>query len=89
MNGFEKFMCKTRFTINVNLLDIINFIIVLIGLSFVMTVYATKIIAGYKYDFSLCVVSFVYISVYLVSIYLPLYFVLKPRKTKLADKKTV
>ncbi len=48
---FEKFMCKTRFTINVNLLDIINFIIVLIGLSFVMTVYATKIIAGYKYDF--------------------------------------
>lgn len=85
---FEKSMCKTRFTINVNLFDIITFIIVLIGLSFVMTVYATKIIVGYKYSLSLCIISFVYISVYLISIYLPTYFVLKPRKEN-TDKKTV
>ena len=62
---FEKFMCKTRFTININLFDIITFIIVLIGLSFVVTVYATKIIVGYRYDFWLCIVSFIYISTYL------------------------
>lgn len=80
MNGFEKFMCKTRFAINVNLLGIINFIIVLIGLSFVMTVYATKIIVGYKYSPSLCIVSFIYISFYLIAIYVPLWIIVKPKK---------
>ncbi|KXI92711.1 hypothetical protein ACS47_04895 [Bacillus cereus] len=86
---FEKFMCKTRFTININLFDIITFIIVLIGLSFVVTVYATKIIVGYRYDFWLCIVSFIYISTYLLSVYIPTYFVLKPQKTKHKDDKTV
>ncbi|MDA1505184.1 hypothetical protein PDJ82_26830 [Bacillus cereus group sp. TH43LC] len=86
---FEKFMCKTRFTFNVNLFDIITFIIALIGLSIIMTIYATKIIVGYKYNFSLCIISFIYISVYLISIYLPVFFITKPRKTKKHRQKTV
>ncbi len=86
---FEKIMCKTRFTINVNLLDIITFIIVLIGLSFLMTVYATKVVVGYKYDFTLCIFTFLYISIYLCGIYIPTYFVLKPKKTKQINEKTV
>lgn len=82
-------MCKTRFTINVNLLDIITFIIVLIGLSFLMTVYATKVVVGYKYDFTLCIFTFLYISIYLCGIYIPTYFVLKPKKTKQTNEKIV
>lgn len=75
-----KFMCKTRFTINVNLLDIINFILILFGLAIVVTIYATKVIAGYKYSSSLCFVSFIYIIVYLITIYIPLWIILKPKK---------
>lgn len=82
-----KFMCKTRLTINVNLFDIITFIIVLIGLSFLMTVYATKVIVGYKYGFTLCIFTFLYISIYLCGIYIPTYFVLKPKKIKQTDEK--
>ncbi|MEI4651688.1 hypothetical protein WAG28_28225 [Bacillus cereus] len=85
----NNFMCKTRFTINVNLFDVITFVFVLFGLAFVMTVYATKIIAGYQYSDSLCIISFIYIITYLVSIYIPMYILLKPRKTKHTDKKTV
>lgn len=88
-NKFNNFMCKTRITINVNLLDIITFIFVLFGLAFVMTVYATKIIAGYQYSDSLCIISFIYIIAYLVSVYIPMCILLKPKKTKHADKKTV
>lgn len=84
-----KFMSKTRFTINVDLFDIITFIIVLIGLSIIMTLYATKVVVGYKYDLTLCIFTFVYISIYLCGIYIPTYFVLKPQKTKLTDEKTV
>lgn len=86
---FEKFMCKTRFTINVDLFDIITFIIVLIGLSIIMTLYATKVVVGYKYDFTLCIFTFLYISIYLCGIYIPTYFVLKPQKPDHTDKKTV
>ncbi|AMR88135.1 hypothetical protein P4391_21455 [Bacillus thuringiensis] len=84
-----KFMSKTRFTINVDLFDIITFIIVLIGLSIIMTLYATKVVVGYKYDLTLCIFTFVYISIYLCGIYIPTYFVLKPQKTKHTDEKTV
>ncbi|PEI85881.1 hypothetical protein CN678_14310 [Bacillus toyonensis] len=77
---FEKIMCKTRFTINVNLLDVINFILILFGLAIVVTLYATKVIVGYKYSFSLCIVSFIYISFYLITIYIPLWIILKPKK---------
>ncbi len=86
---FERFMCKNRFTININLFDIITFIIVLIGLSIIMTLYATKVVVGYKYDFTLCIFTFLYISIYLCGIYIPTYFVLKPQKTKDTDEKTV
>lgn len=86
---FEKIMCKTRFTINVNLCDIITFVFVLFGLAFVMTVYATKIISGYQYSDLLCIITFIYIITYLVSIYIPMHIILKPRKTKHTDKKTV
>lgn len=84
-----KFMSKTRFTINVDLFDIITFIIVLIGLSIIMTLYATKVVVGYKYDLTLCIFTFVYISIYLCGIYIPTYFVLRPQKTKHTDEKTV
>lgn len=86
---FEKIMCKTRFTINVNLFDIITFVFVLFGLAFVMTVYATKIIVGYQYSDLLCIITFIYIITYLVCVYIPMYILLKPQKTKHADKKTV
>lgn len=87
---FEKFMCKTRFTINVNLIDIITFIITLIGLSIIMTTFGTKIIVGYNYSTSTIYIwGFIYIITYLSCVYLPTYFVLKPRKTKHTDKKTV
>ncbi len=84
-----KFMSKTRFTINVDLFDIITFIMVLIGLSIIMTLYATKVVVGYKYDLTLCIFTFVYISIYLCGIYIPTYFVLRPQKTKHTDEKTV
>ncbi|WP_205416440.1 hypothetical protein, partial [Escherichia coli] len=67
----------------------ITFIIVLIGLSIIMTLYATKVVVGYKYDFTLCIFTFLYISIYLCGIYIPTYFVLKPQKTKNTDEKTV
>lgn len=86
---FEKIMCKTRFTINVNLFDIITFVFVLFGLAFVMTVYATKIIVGYQYSDLLCIITFIYIITYLVCVYIPMYILLKPQRTKHEDKKTV
>ncbi|MCU5026542.1 hypothetical protein OB988_29475, partial [Bacillus cereus] len=78
---FEKIMCKTRFTINVNLFDIITFVFVLFGLAFVMTVYATKIIVGYQYSDLLCIITFIYIITYLVCVYIPMYILLKPQRT--------
>lgn len=70
---FTEKMTKTRFTINVNFCDVINFILVLFGLGIFVTGFFTKIIVGYEFNFLLCVVSFIVVSFYFLYTYFLMY----------------
>ena len=65
-------MTKTRFTINVNFCDVISLIWILFGLG-IYVAGASKIIAVYEFNFLLCVICFVFVSLYIASVSLLLY----------------
>lgn len=72
-------MTKTRFTINVNFCDVINFICILFGLGPSVAVFS-KIIAAYEFNFLLCVIYFIFVSFYFAYMYLLLYIFTRERK---------
>lgn len=76
---FTEKMTKTRFTINVNFCDVINFILILFGLGMYVAV-ASKIIAVYEFNFLLCVICFVFVSLYFSCMYLILYIFTREKK---------
>jgi uncharacterized Tic20 family protein len=69
---FTEKMTKTRFKINVNFCDVINFILVLFGLGMYVAG-ISKIIAVYEFNFLLCVICFIFIGLYFVCMYLIIY----------------
>jgi len=75
-----KKMTKTRFTINVNFCDVISFIWILFGLG-IYVAGASKIIAVYEFNFLLCVVSFIFVSLYLACTFLLLYIFTRDKKS--------
>lgn len=77
-------MTKTRFTINVNLGDIINFILIMFGLGIYVAGFS-KMIGVYKYSFSLCVGSFIFVSFYFLQMYFVIYVI--PRWIDKLNKK--
>lgn len=72
-------MTKTRFTINVNFCDVINLIFILFGLGMYVAG-ASKIIAVYEFDFLLCVICFIFVSLYFVNMYFLLYIFTRDKK---------
>lgn len=72
-------MTKTRFTINVNFCDVINFILILFGLG-IYVAGASKIIAVYEFDFLLCVICFIFVSLYIAFMYFLLYIFTRDKK---------
>ncbi|MGH0854831.1 hypothetical protein ACRS52_21300 [Bacillus cytotoxicus] len=73
----KEFMTKTRFTINVDFSDVINFVLILFGLGVFMAGFATKIIVDYEFSFTLCIVSFVAISICLLEMVFCVYLLPK------------
>ncbi|PGK03767.1 hypothetical protein CN892_25025 [Bacillus anthracis] len=65
-------MTKTRFTINVNFYDVITFILFLFGLG-IHVAGISKIIGVYEFNFLLCVICFISVSLYIASVSLLLY----------------
>lgn len=76
---FTEKMTKTRFTINVNFCDVINLIFILFGLGMYVAG-ASKIIAVYEFDFLLCVICFIFVSLYFVNMYFLLYIFTRDKK---------
>lgn len=76
---FTEKMTKTRFTINVNFCDVISLIWILFGLG-IYVAGVSKIIAVYEFNFLLCVVSFIFISLYLACTSLLLYIFIRDKK---------
>lgn len=78
---FTEKMTKTRFTINVNFCDVINFICILFGLGTFVAVFS-KIIAVYEFNFLLCVTYFIFVSLYFSYMYFLLYIFTRDKKEK-------
>jgi hypothetical protein len=76
---FTEKMTKTRFKINVNFCDVINFILVLFGLGMYVAG-ISKIIAVYEFNFLLCVICFIFIGLYFVCMYLIIYIFNRDKK---------
>ncbi|PHB32871.1 hypothetical protein COE86_23715 [Bacillus toyonensis] len=76
---FTEKMTKTRFTINVNFCDVINLILILFGLGMYVAG-ASKIIAVYEFDFLLCVICFIFVSLYFANMYFLLYIFTRDKK---------
>jgi len=76
---FTEKMMKTRFTINVNFCDVINLMLILFGLGMYVAG-ASKIIAVYEFDFLLCVICFIFVSLYFVNMYFLLYIFTRDKK---------
>ncbi|HDR6390220.1 TPA: hypothetical protein QCU93_005621 [Bacillus cereus] len=76
---FTEKMTKTRFTINVNFGDVISFIWILFGLG-IYVAGASKIIAVYEFNFFLCVICFVFVSLYFACTYFILYIFTRDKK---------
>lgn len=76
---FTEKMTKTRFKINVNFCDVINFILVLFGLGMYVAG-ISKIIAVYEFNFLLCVICFMFIGLYFVCVYLIIYIFNRDKK---------
>ena len=72
-------MTKTRFTINVSFCDVITFILLLFGLG-IYVAGISKIIGVYEFNFLLCVVSFIFVSLYLACMFLLLYIFTRDKK---------
>ncbi len=73
-------MTKTRFTINVNFCDVISFVWILFGLG-IYVAGASKIIAVYEFNFLLCVICFIFVSLYFVCMYFLLYIFTRDKKS--------
>lgn len=69
---FTEKMTKTRFTINANFCDVINFILIMFGLGIYVAGFS-KMIGVYKFSFSLCVWSFIFVSFYFLQMYFLMY----------------
>ncbi|MCU5732817.1 hypothetical protein [Bacillus pacificus] len=65
-------MTKTRFTINVNFYDVINFILMIFGLGIYVAGFS-KMIGVYKFSFLLCFWSFIFVSFYFLQMYFLMY----------------
>ncbi|MDH2890404.1 hypothetical protein MX160_20885 [Bacillus cytotoxicus] len=76
---FTEKMTKTRFTINVHFGDIINFILIMFGLG-IHVAGISKIVGVYEFNFFLCVVSFIFVSLYLACVSLILYVFTREKK---------
>lgn len=74
------FLSKTRFTINVNVADVINFIFIMFGLGMYVAV-ISKTIAVYEFNFLLGFICFVFVSLYFACMYLILYIFTRDKKT--------
>lgn len=72
-------MTKTRFTINVNFCDVITFILLLFGLG-IYVAGISKMIGVYEFNFFLCIVSFIFVSLYLACVSLILYVFTREKK---------
>ena len=66
------FLSKTRFTINVNVADVINFIFIMFGLGMYVAG-ISQIIGVYKFNFLLGVICFVFVSLYFICMYFLIY----------------
>ncbi|GAB6484261.1 hypothetical protein ABE30_04565 [Bacillus tropicus] len=66
------FLSKTRFTINVNVADVINFIFIMFGLGMYVAV-ISRVIGFYKFNFLLGVICFVFVSLYFACMYFLIY----------------
>ncbi|PEM79191.1 hypothetical protein CN639_31315 [Bacillus toyonensis] len=76
----SEFMTKTRFTINVNVGNIIHFILILFGLGINVAGFSTSIFVGYEFSFYLCIVSFIFVSLHFVCMYFILYIFTREKK---------
>ncbi|EJR28776.1 hypothetical protein III_06051 [Bacillus mycoides] len=72
-------MTKTRFTINVNFCDVINFILIMFGLGMYVAC-ISKIVGVYEFNFLLCVICFIFVSLYFVNMYFLLYIFTRDKK---------
>ncbi|PGT07301.1 hypothetical protein COD05_16050 [Bacillus cereus] len=73
------FLSKTRFTINVNVADVINFVFIMFGLGMYVAC-ISQIIGVYKFNFLLGVICFVFVSLYLACMYFLLYIFTRDKK---------
>jgi len=73
------FLSKTRFTINVNVADVINFVFIMFGLGMYVAC-ISQIIGVYKLNFLLGVICFVFVSLYLACMYFLLYIFTREKK---------
>ncbi len=69
---FTEKMTKTRFTINVNFCDVINFILILFGLGMFVAGFSREI-GVYKFNFALCIICFIFVSFYFLYMYFLMY----------------
>ncbi|OTX01026.1 hypothetical protein BK711_09890 [Bacillus thuringiensis serovar fukuokaensis] len=81
---FTEKMTKTRFTINVNFCDVINFILILFGLGMYVAG-ISQIIGFYKFNFLLGVICFIFVSLYIACMYLLLYIFTRDKKDKVIN----
>ncbi|PFM04630.1 hypothetical protein COJ40_27095 [Bacillus cereus] len=76
---FTEKMTKTRFTINVNFGDVINFVFIMFGLGMYVAC-ISQIIGVYKLNFLLCVICFIFVSLYFACMYFLLYIFTRDKK---------
>lgn len=78
---FTEKMTKTRFTINVNFGDIINFILIMFGLG-IHVAGISKIVGVYEFNFLLCFICFIFVSLHFSCMYFLLYIFTRDKKDK-------
>ncbi|ACJ82580.1 hypothetical protein CWC47_29020 [Bacillus paranthracis] len=70
---------KTRFTINVNIGNIIHFVLILFGLG-IHVAGISKVIGVYEFNFLLCVICFIFVSLHFACMYFILYIFTRDKK---------